>query len=43
MKPTSRSQGAGIFIVDRLSQVAPYKTKPVQNTDTRETKPIKKK
>lgn len=27
MKPTSRCQGAGIFIIDRLQQVAPYKNK----------------
>ena len=34
MKPTSRCQGAGIFIVDRISQVTPYKTKNVpQNNE----------
>lgn len=27
MKPTSRCQGQGIFIVDKLAQVAPYRHK----------------
>ena len=27
MKPTSRCQGQGIFIVDKLSQVAPFRNK----------------
>lgn len=27
MKPTSRCQGQGIFIVDKLSQVAPFRSK----------------
>lgn len=29
MKPTSRCQGQGIFIIDKLSQVAPFRHKPV--------------
>lgn len=28
MKPTSRCQGQGIFIVDKLAQVAPFRVKP---------------
>lgn len=31
MKPTSRCQGQGIFIVDKLSQVAPFRYKPTPN------------
>lgn len=31
LKPTGRCQGSGIFLVDKLSQVAPYKAKPNQN------------
>ena len=27
LKPTGRCQGSGIFLVEKLSQVAPYKTK----------------
>lgn len=29
MKPTSKCQGQGIFIVDKLSQVAPFRQKAV--------------
>ena len=35
MKPTSRCQGQGIFIIDKLAQVAPFRHKnnpPIQNT-----------
>jgi hypothetical protein len=28
MKPTARCQGSGIFIVDKLAQVAPFRHKP---------------
>ncbi len=31
MKPTSRCQGQGIFIVDKLSQVAPFRHKAPQS------------
>jgi hypothetical protein len=31
MKPTSKCQGQGIFIIDKLSQVAPYRLKVIQN------------
>jgi hypothetical protein len=27
MKPTARCQGSGIFLVDKLAQVAPYRFK----------------
>jgi len=27
MKPTGRCQGSGIFLVDKLAQVAPYRFK----------------
>jgi len=27
MKPTSRCQGQGIFIIDKLAQVAPFRQK----------------
>jgi len=30
MKPTSRCQGQGIFIIDKLAQVAPFRHKTVQ-------------
>ena len=39
MKPTSRCQGQGIFIVDKLSQVAPYRFKP-QPTQTQCSTPL---
>jgi len=29
MKPTSRCQGEGIFIIDKLSQVAPFSKKTI--------------
>jgi hypothetical protein len=32
MKPTSRCQGQGIFIVDKLAQVAPFRFKVHQQT-----------
>ena len=28
MKPTSKCQGKGIFIIDKLSEVAPFRHKP---------------
>lgn len=31
MKPTARCQGSGIFLVDKLSQVAPYRFKKPLN------------
>jgi hypothetical protein len=30
MKPTSRCQGQGIFIIDKLAQVAPFRQKILQ-------------
>ena len=33
MKPTGRCQGSGIFLVDKISQVAPYRNKPVQSNE----------
>ena len=34
MKPTARCQGSGIFLVDKLSQVAPYRfKKPIGNNE----------
>ncbi len=33
MKPTARCQGSGIFLVDKLAQVAPYRfKKPIGNS-----------
>lgn len=29
MKPTSRCQGEGIFIIDKLAQVAPFSKKTI--------------
>ena len=45
MKPTSRCQGAGIFIIDRISQVAPYKNKanPTNNENAKDNRPTLKK
>ena len=31
MKPTARCQGSGIFLVDKLAQVAPYRFKKQLN------------
>ncbi len=33
MKPTSKCQGQGIFIIDKLSQVAPYRHKTIQTNN----------
>ena len=33
MKPTSRCQGEGIFIIDKLSQVAPFSKKAVMQNN----------
>lgn len=30
MKPTGRCQGSGIFLVNKLAQVTPYRTKSIQ-------------
>ena len=41
MKPTSRCQGQGIFIIDKLAQVAPFRQKalPGQTTTPQNLKP----
>jgi hypothetical protein len=31
MKPTSKCQGQGIFLIDKLSQVAPFRHKTIAN------------
>lgn len=41
MKPTSRCQGQGIFIVDKLSQVAPFRNKPSTNQSASTPPPSK--
>jgi hypothetical protein len=40
MKPTSRCQGQGIFIVDKLIQVAPYRFKPQPLSQTQSSTPL---
>lgn len=42
MKPTSRCQGQGIFIIDKLSQVAPFRQKvmPGQVSTPQNLKPV---
>ena len=42
MKPTSRCQGQGIFIVDKLAQVAPFRHKTTQNNQPLPPKPVLK-
>ena len=42
MKPTSRCQGQGIFIVDKLSQVAPFRHKTSQPPQVIPPKPTLK-
>lgn len=37
MKPTGRCQGSGIFLVNKLAQVMPYRTKP--NPQIQEAQP----
>jgi hypothetical protein len=34
MKPTSKCQGKGIFIIDKLSEVAPFRHKPQPQTQS---------
>lgn len=34
MKPTSRCQGQGIFIIDKLAQVAPFRQKVTPQNPT---------
>lgn len=41
MKPTSRCQGQGIFIVDKLSQVAPFRYKPAPSQPSNTPPPSK--
>lgn len=42
MKPTSRCQGQGIFIIDKLAQVAPFRQKvlPSQASTPQSLKPV---
>lgn len=42
MKPTSRCQGQGIFIIDKLAQVAPFRQKvmPGQVSTPQNLKPV---
>lgn len=40
MKPTGRCQGSGIFLVDKLSQVAPYKSKAPVNANGNENRSL---
>ena len=42
MKPTSRCQGQGIFIIDKLAQVAPFRQKvmPSQVSTPQNLKPV---
>jgi tubulin polyglutamylase TTLL9 len=41
MKPTSRCQGQGIFIIDKLAQVAPFRQKTQGTVSTPQNlKPI---
>lgn len=43
MKPTSRCQGQGIFIIDKLAQVAPFRQKVMnqgQTTTPQNLKPV---
>lgn len=41
MKPTARCQGSGIFIVDKLSQVAPFRHKNAPPNPTPQKLPLK--